>query len=141
MFFVVDKPRLQRMIAIVREDRTPSRQGYNASFLRLKVTENELTVSGDSVSATFPATVYEQGVLFIRPTLFRRLVRTFRGEKFLTFQVSAAALGVDGPGRRAARPDGQGYPLSGGLAAGLAPAAGTGKDPTARRERAITRGR
>jgi len=92
MFFVVDKPRLQRMIAIVREDRTPGRQGYNASFLRLKAVGNELTISGDSVSATFPATVYEQGVLFLRPTLFRRLVRTFKGEKFLTFQVSEDGL-------------------------------------------------
>ncbi|HUT30843.1 MAG TPA: hypothetical protein VMX13_13710 [Sedimentisphaerales bacterium] len=92
MFFVVDKPRLQRMIAIVREDSTPHRQGANASFLRLKATENELTVSGDKVSATFPATVYEQGVLFLRPSLFRRLVRTFRGEKFLAFQVSAEGL-------------------------------------------------
>jgi len=92
MFFVVDKPRLQRMVAIVREDRTPSRQGYNASFLRLKATENELSVSGCTASATFPATVYEQGVLFLRTTLFRRLVRTFRGEKFLAFQVTEEGL-------------------------------------------------
>jgi hypothetical protein len=80
------------MIAIVREDRTPGRLGFNASFLRLKATENELTMSGDKVAATFPATVYEQGVLFVRPTLFRRLVRTFRGEKFLALQVSAEGL-------------------------------------------------
>lgn len=80
------------MIAIAREDRTPRKQGHNATFLRLKATENELTVSGDRVSATFPATVYEQGVLFIRPTLFRRLVRTFKGEKFLTFQVTEDGL-------------------------------------------------
>jgi len=46
MLFVVDKPRLQRMIAIVREDRTPHKQGYNAPFLRLKATGNELAVSG-----------------------------------------------------------------------------------------------
>ena len=56
MFFVVDKPRLQRIIAIVREDRKPGKQGCNATFLRLKATENELTISGDKVSATFPAT-------------------------------------------------------------------------------------
>ena len=91
-FFVVDKPRLQRIIAIVREDRKPSKHGCNAAFLRLKATENELTISGDKVSATFPATVYEQGVLFIRPTIFRRLVRTFRGEKFLAFQVTEEGL-------------------------------------------------
>lgn len=80
------------MIAIVREDRTASKQGRNAPFLRLKATESELTVSGDRVSATFPATVYEQGVLFLRISLFRRLVRTFRGEKFLAFQVTEEGL-------------------------------------------------
>jgi len=52
------------LFAIVREDKTPGRQGNNASFLRLKATENELTVSGDRVSATFPATVNGQRVLF-----------------------------------------------------------------------------
>lgn len=92
MFFVVDKPKLQRMISIVREDRTKNKQGYNAPFLRIKATENELTVSGDKFSATFPATVYEQGVLFLRTTLFRRLVLTFKGEKFLSFQVTEEGL-------------------------------------------------
>lgn len=92
MFFVVDKPRLQRMIYIVRADRTPSKQGDNAPFLRLKASENELTVSGDRVSATFPATVYEPGVLFLRTTLFRRLVQTCRGEEFLSFQVTGEGL-------------------------------------------------
>ena len=78
MFFVVDKPRLQRMISIVREDKTKSKQSVNAPFLRLKATENELTVSGGRLSATFPATVYEKGVLFLRSTTFRRLIWTFR---------------------------------------------------------------
>lgn len=92
MFFVVDKPRLQRMIAIVREDKAPRKQGFNVPFLCLKAIGNELTVSGGKISATFPATVYEQGVLFLRITLFRRLIRTFRGEKFLAFQVTEEGL-------------------------------------------------
>jgi hypothetical protein len=92
MFFVVDKPRLQRMISIVREDRTKSRQRVNSPFLRLKATENELTISGGKISATFPATVYEKGVLFLRTTPFRRLIWTFRDEKFLTFQVTKEGL-------------------------------------------------
>ncbi len=49
-------------------------------------------MSGEEASATFPATVYEPGVLFLRPTLFRRLVRTFAGEKFFTFQVTQEGL-------------------------------------------------
>ncbi|OHB59740.1 MAG: hypothetical protein A2167_07655 [Planctomycetes bacterium RBG_13_46_10] len=92
MFFVVDKPRLQRMISIVREDKTKSKQSVNAPFLRLKATENELTVSGGRLSATFPATVYEKGVLFLRSTTFRRLIWTFRDEKFLSFQVTKEGL-------------------------------------------------
>jgi hypothetical protein len=92
MLFVVDRPRLLRMIAIVRDDTSPTRQGANARFLRLAARDGELSVSGEKASATFPATVYEPGVLFLRPTLFRRLVRTFAGEKFFTFQVTQEGL-------------------------------------------------
>jgi len=92
MFFVVDKPRLQRIISIVREDRS-RRKDAETPFLRLKAENTELTVSGGGcVTATFPATVYESGVLFLRTTLFRRLVRSLRGEKFLTFQVTDEGL-------------------------------------------------
>ncbi|MBL7143309.1 MAG: hypothetical protein ISS76_03670 [Phycisphaerae bacterium] len=93
MFFVVDKPRLQRMIAIVREDRTPQKQGYYAPFLRIKAVENELTISSDKVSATFPATVYEPGVLFIKTTNFRRVLRATKiNGDFLTVQVTNEEL-------------------------------------------------
>ena len=44
MFFVVDKPKLQRMVSIVREDKTTRKRGHKIPFLRLKATENELTV-------------------------------------------------------------------------------------------------
>jgi len=92
MFFVVDKPRLQRIIAVVREDRTRKRQGRGAPFLRIEAAENKLTISGGKVTATFPATVYEEGVLFLKTTAFRRLIRTFKGEKFLAFQVTEGGL-------------------------------------------------
>ncbi len=93
MFFVVDKARLQRMINIVREDRTPSNQGRNAPFLRLKATENELIVSSSTESETLPATVYEQGVLFIRTTKFCRVLKITSGkEQFVTFQFTEEGL-------------------------------------------------
>jgi hypothetical protein len=79
MFFVVDRPRLQRIIAIVRKDRTPDTQDSNAPFLRLEARGDELTVDGGEVSGTFPAAVYESGVLFLRTTIFRRLLRTMVG--------------------------------------------------------------
>ena len=92
MFFVVDKPRLHRIISIVREDRSQSKDA-EIPFLRLKAENTELTISGGGcMTATFPATVYEPGVLFIKTTTFRRLVRSFKNEKFLTFQVAADGL-------------------------------------------------
>jgi len=93
MFFVVDKPRLQRMIAIVREDKSARKQGPGSPFLRLAAVGDKLTVSSRTASATFPATVYEQGVLFIRTTRFRRILQlTQVKERFLNFQVTADGL-------------------------------------------------
>jgi len=87
MFFVVDKPKLQRIIAIVREDRSRAKKA-NIPFLRLKAENTELSISGGGcVTAALPATVYEPGVLFIKTTIFRKLIRTIKGEKFLSFQV------------------------------------------------------
>ncbi len=71
VFFVIDRPRLQRIISIVRGDRTPANQGANAPFLRFEASGNELSVLGLDVEATIPATVYEPGVLFLRATPFR----------------------------------------------------------------------
>jgi hypothetical protein len=93
MFFVVDKPRLQRMIAIVREDKATSQQGLDSPFLRLAAIESELTVASSMGAATFPATVYEEGVLFIRTTRFRRILQmTPAKSKFVTFQVTTDGL-------------------------------------------------
>lgn len=80
------------MISIVREDRTRKEQGKNSPFLRIEAVDNELSLRSDSATAKFPATVYEPGVLFIRTTHFRRLLGTFKGEKFLSFQVTKEGL-------------------------------------------------
>lgn len=93
MFFVVNNAKLQRIISIVREDRTPRKHGSNAPFLRIKAMGNELTISGDKVSATFPATVYEPGVLSIRTTNFSRVLKLTQIEgDFLSFQVTDQEL-------------------------------------------------
>ena len=93
MFFVVDKSRLQLMIEIVREDRTEGKTGQNAPFLRLEASENELRVSSSRASETLPATVYEEGVLFIRTTKFCRVLKITGGkEQFVTFQFTEEGL-------------------------------------------------
>lgn len=92
MFFVIDKPQFQRVIAIVRDDRRKEDQGLAGPFLRLEARDDYLKLDGLEVSAKIPATVHEPGVLFLKVTLFRRLLRTFKGEKFLTIQVTADEL-------------------------------------------------
>ena len=82
MFFVIDRPRLQRMIAITRDDRRKVDQGCGGSFFRIEANGGHVKVSGMQVAATLPATVYEPGVL----------LATFKGEKFLTFQCDANEL-------------------------------------------------
>lgn len=99
MIFVVDKPRLQKMIALTRDDREPADQGERGPFLRIEASEaggGALTLAGRRVEATFPATVYEPGVLFLRVTLFRRalsmLDATVLDGRFLTVQVAEDGL-------------------------------------------------
>ena len=79
------------MISIVREDDTHQKE--ESPFLRIAAIGNELTVSSSAASATFPATVYEEGVLFIRTPKFRRVLRMTKiKEKFLAFQVTTEGL-------------------------------------------------
>ena len=92
MFFVIDRPRLRRMIAITRDDHHKVDQGHGGPFFRIEADSERVRVNGLRVAATFPATVYEPGVLFIRVTLFRKLLGTFRGEKFLTIQSDGKEL-------------------------------------------------
>jgi hypothetical protein len=95
MFFVIDKPKLQRIIAVVRDDRTPQTQGVAGPFMRMEARDDYLKLDGLEVSAKFPATVYEPGVLFLRITRFRRLLRTIAGQKTITIQVNRDGLLVD----------------------------------------------
>ena len=93
MLFVIDKPQFQHVIAIVRDDRRKEDQGLAGPFLRLEARDDYVKLDGLEVSAKIPATVYEPGVLFLKVTLFRRLLRTFKGEKFLTIQVPRSRPG------------------------------------------------
>src|SRR5262245_16283784 len=92
MIFVIDKPQFQRVIAIVRDDRRKEDQGLAGPFLRLEARDDYVKLNGLEISGKIPATVYEPGVLFLKATLFRRLLQTFKGEKFLTIQVTGDEL-------------------------------------------------
>ena len=92
MQFTVDKPRLQRMIAIVRDDRRPKKDETTEPFVRIEArSDGMLKLSGPWVEAEFPATVHEPGVLFLRITLFRRLLKTF-SVRNMTFQANQNGL-------------------------------------------------
>lgn len=75
MFFVVDKPRLQRMIGIVREDRSRPDEGPDLPFLRLAAVGSEL---GSTVGATHGQTraLHDQG----QGDLYQQDVGDDRGE-------------------------------------------------------------
>ncbi|HOK96303.1 MAG TPA: hypothetical protein PK525_12415 [Anaerohalosphaeraceae bacterium] len=93
MLFVIDKVRFQKFIAIVRRDRTPITQGKDAPYLRIRAEKDEVEVTSTDASALIQTTVYEPGVLFIRTTLFRQVLKaTPTKEPFMTFQVDKAAL-------------------------------------------------
>lgn len=92
MLFVVDKPRFQRVISIVRDDRRKQEQGKAGPFLRMEAKDDFVRCDGLEVSGEIPATVYDPGVLFLKVTVFRRLLQTFKGEKYLTIQVTGDEL-------------------------------------------------
>lgn len=95
MFFVVAKPKFQRVVSIVRDDRSEESMGSAGPFLRLEAKDDYLKLDGMEVGATIPATVYEPGVLFWKVTLFRRLIRSIRGEPFLSIQVTGDEVLID----------------------------------------------
>jgi hypothetical protein len=95
MFFVVEKAKLQRNIAIVRDDRTKKSSGSAGPYMRLEANDDYLKLDGVEASAKFPATVYEPGVLFLKITIFRRLLNTIIDEQFLSVQVSGNELLLD----------------------------------------------
>lgn len=87
MLFVIEKPQLQRVVPIVRDYQCEKDQGLAGSFLRLEARGDYIKIDGLEASGKIPATVYEPGVLFQKATQFRRLLPTFKGEKFLMIQV------------------------------------------------------
>lgn len=93
MLFVIDKIRFQKFIAIVRQDRKPSLQGKDSPFLRIQAEKDIVEIASSQAKASLTATVYEPGVLFIRTTLFRRVLQaTPTVDQFITFQVDKEAL-------------------------------------------------
>ncbi len=95
MLFVINKSKLQGALSIVRDDRTKKTQGPAGPFLRMEANDNSLKLDGNKVSAMIPATVYEPGVLFLRATVFRRMLATFSKQEFLTIQVMSEGLLVE----------------------------------------------
>ena len=95
MFFVVDKPRLQRLLSIVRQDVTPALKGKNSPFVRIEAAGNRLTIASGAIEAAFPATVHEEGVVFLRTTLFRKALTGIPGEKQLAIQIDGRGLHMD----------------------------------------------
>lgn len=87
MLFVIEKPVLRRVIAIMRDDRCEKGQGLAGPLLLLEARGDYIRIDGLEAYGKIPATVYEPGVLFLNATQFRRLLPTFKGEKFLMIQV------------------------------------------------------
>jgi hypothetical protein len=78
------------MISLVRDDKPPRKK---VPFLRIAAVGDSVTISGKEMSASFPVTIYEEGVLFIRTTYFRQLLRETKiDEDFITFQVTYEGL-------------------------------------------------
>ena len=92
MFFVVDITRLQKMIALTRDDRGRGKQRKKGPFFRMEARGSTLRLTGREVEASFSATVYEEGVLFLRVTVFREQIAMIRGRGMLTIQVQADGL-------------------------------------------------
>ena len=86
MLFVIKKTEFEHVISIARDDRTKESRGRKGPYIRLEANCDYLIVEGLEAAGQIPATVYEPGVLFFKVTVFRRLLRTIRGEKFLTVQ-------------------------------------------------------
>ena len=95
MFFVIDKPKLQRIVALIRDDRTVESRAQGGHYMRLEASQGQLTVAGPTAEASIPATVYEDGVLFLRVTRFRRLLAAITGQKMLTIQANGDGLFLD----------------------------------------------
>jgi len=92
MFFVVDRVRMCRMINLTRDDRSKPKQDTDVPFFRIEAQGEQLRLTGRNVEAVIPATVYEAGVLFLRVTLFRRLLATMAENPTIAIQVTSEGL-------------------------------------------------
>ena len=93
MLVILDRPRLLKLIAIVRDDRCRKLPEANeVPFMRIEASGDSIKLSGRVVEATVPATVLEPGVLFLQISLFNRLLKGLGGEKTLTIQVDGDSL-------------------------------------------------
>lgn len=92
MLFVIDKARLQRLIAVTRDDRTPRDKGKEGPFYRIQAFDNTLRLTGRAVEATVPATVHVPGVMFLRVTLFRQMLRMVPASGFIAIQAHRDGL-------------------------------------------------
>jgi len=94
MFFIIDKPRFEKMLRIARPVRkvTKHSRPLTGPFLRVEAKGKKVCLSSKQVSAEFGATVLEPGVLFMREQLFVRLLHSIRGEKELSIQVTGDSL-------------------------------------------------
>jgi len=96
MHFDVDKLRLQKMITITRDDHRPMRNEEDEPYYRIEArSDSVLKLSGHKTEAEFPATVHEPGVLFLRVTLFRKMLREMKGLKKITILVNEDGLFFD----------------------------------------------
>lgn len=95
MLFVVRRHQLQWNISLARDDRRKDKMKKAGPYMRLEAKDDYLKLDGLEVSAKFPATVYEAGVLFLKITIFRRLLRTLKGQPFITVQVADEELLLD----------------------------------------------
>lgn len=95
MLFVVDKPRLQRIIAITRDDRRPKDQTNAGPFFRIEASGDHLRLTGHQVEAKFPATVYDPGVAFLRVTMFRRALKLVTDTPTVTIQIRGDGIDIE----------------------------------------------
>jgi hypothetical protein len=96
MFVVVDRARLEGMINLTRDDHRRAQQTDSGPYFRIEASaDGHVRLTGREAEATFPATVYEPGVLFLRITVFRNLLRTMGNTKMLALQVSADGLAIE----------------------------------------------
>jgi hypothetical protein len=70
-------------------------QAQGPPYFRIEALGGSLKLSGREMEATFPATVYEPGVLFLRVTIFRQFMATMRDVKMLAIQVNAGGMSVE----------------------------------------------